>query len=100
MSPALEDGDYVITIKPRSFRPGFIYVIDHIDLGRIIKRLSSVQDGDLVVSGDNPSSTPDALIAPITSDRVLGQVKWVVGKSAGGDGGSGSGFPGQAGSAC
>jgi len=48
MSPALIDGDYVITKKPRSFQPGFIYVIDHIDLGRIIKRLVDVRDKGLL----------------------------------------------------
>ena len=73
MSPALEDGDYVLIKKPRSYRPGSIYVIYHTDLGRIVKRLKSVENGSLIFNGDNPSSTPEAVIAPVSQDRVSGQ---------------------------
>lgn len=78
MSPALENGDYVITKKPRSFRPGFIYIIDHIDLGRIIKRLEKVEKNRLVFSGDNPASTPEAVIAPVSPQRVLAQAWFAI----------------------
>ena len=73
MSPSLEDGDYVLIKKPRSYRPGFIYVIQHSDLGRIVKRLTNIQDDKLLFKGDHQSSTPDAVIAPVTKDRVLGR---------------------------
>ncbi len=73
MSPALKDGDYVLTLKPRLFRPGFIYVINHIDLGRIIKRLDRAEGDRIWVSGDNPASTPGAIIAQVTKDRVIGR---------------------------
>ena len=81
MSPALLDGDYVITKKPRAFRPGFIYVINHIDLGRIVKRLKAEKDNRLIFQGDNNSSTPEAIIAPVTPERVLGQAIFVIGKN-------------------
>jgi len=81
MSPALNNGDYVITTKPRSYRPGFIYVIEHIDLGCIIKRLTGQAGDRYLFSGDNPNSTPGAILAPITSDRIIGQVKFVIGKT-------------------
>jgi len=73
MSPALEDGDYVLIKKPRSYRPGSIYVINHTDLGQIIKRLKSIENDRLTFKGDNASSTPEAVIAPINQDRVSGQ---------------------------
>ena len=79
MSPALNDGDYVVTMKPRSFRPGNIFVINHIDLGRIIKRLDRVEDNKFYFMGDNPNSTPSSIIAPVPKDRITGMVKWAIG---------------------
>ena len=73
MSPCLEDGDYVLIKKPRHFRPGLIYVINHSDLGRIIKRLKSIEGERLVFAGDNAASTPDTVIAPVNKNRVIGQ---------------------------
>jgi len=81
MSPALLGGDYVVTVKARSFRPGLIYVVDHIDLGLIIKRLTSEADGRYLFTGDNQSSVPSAVIAPVTSDRIAGRVIWIIGPS-------------------
>jgi len=82
MSPGLVDGDYVITkTKPRSFRPGSIYVINHIDLGQIIKRLKAIENERLFFKGDNQTSTPDAIIAPVSPDRVLAKVVLVIGRS-------------------
>lgn len=72
MSPTLEDGDYVLTIKPRSIRPGLIYVINHSDLGRIVKRCSG-QDGDrYTFSGDNPASS-DSIIGRVDPARIVGR---------------------------
>lgn len=70
MSPALSDGDYVLTVKPRRLAPGLIYVINHSDLGRIIKRLERIKGKSLIFSGDNSSSTPSSIIASVTQDRV------------------------------
>ena len=81
MSPALEDGDYVLVKKPRSMRPGFIYVINHIDLGMIIKRLNAEKDGRFIFSGDNPASTPDAVIAPVERDRITGRAYFRISKA-------------------
>ena len=74
MSPALEDGDITITIKARSLRPGFIYVINHSDLGRIIKRLGSEVDGRFPLSGDNPKSTPPAILGTVEPARISRRV--------------------------
>ena len=86
MSPTLEDGDYVITKKPRPqsngyLASGLIYVINHSDLGRIIKRLSDMKHDRCYFIGDNPSSTPSTLIGAVEFSRVIGQVIWVIGKS-------------------
>ncbi len=81
MSPTLEDGDYVLIKKPRSYRPGYIYVVNHTDLGRIIKRLKSVENDRFIFKGDNQSSTPEAVIAPVSKDRVSGQAWLRISKS-------------------
>ena len=82
MSPTLEDGDYVIVKKPRLFQAGLIYVINHIDLGRIIKRLQDTKHDRCFFIGDNPKkSTPSSLIGAVEKDRVIGQVVLVIGKS-------------------
>lgn len=71
MVPALYDGDIIITKKPRSLRPGLIYVIDHSDLGVIIKRLGRIDARGLaVLAGDNPASTPPALMGAVEPTRI------------------------------
>ncbi|MCF6275000.1 MAG: hypothetical protein L3J05_04475 [Robiginitomaculum sp.] len=72
MSPALSGGDYVVTIKPRSVRPGFVYVLNHSDFGQIVKRLESIEDGRYYFAGDNPKSTPGAVIGPVPRERITG----------------------------
>jgi len=78
MSPRLQDGDYILTITPRfpgiRLKPGHIYVLNHPDLGRIVKRLQRVEGKCYYFSGDNKASTPDRLIAPVKRDRVLGKM--------------------------
>jgi len=80
MSPTLEDGDYVITKKPRLYRAGLLYVINHIDLGRIIKRLEHIDKDRYFFVGDNPkTSTPPSLIGAVTQNRIIGEVWLVIG---------------------
>ena len=84
MSPTLEDGDYVLIRKPRRQRKltlGLIYVINHSELGRIIKRLGDMKHDRCFFIGDNPSSTPSTVIGAVESSRVIGQVILAVGKS-------------------
>lgn len=73
MSPTLTDGDYILSIKPRSLRPGFVYVVNHTDLGRIIKRLERVEVDRTFFKGDNPTSTPGAVMGPVAKDRIIGR---------------------------
>lgn len=72
MSPALQDGDLILakTIKPRSLRPGFIYVVNHGDLGTIIKRLGPKSGERYMLIGDNPNSTPSAVMGPVGPSRI------------------------------
>lgn len=81
MSPALENGDYIVTKKPRSYRPGSIYVVNHIDLGRIIKRLETIDHKGFIFAGDNPGSTPSSIIASVSRDRIIAEARWVITKN-------------------
>ena len=79
MSPTLEDGDYIITKKPRLYQAGLIYVINHIDLGRIIKRLQDTKHDKCFFIGDNlKASTPSSLIGAVERNRVVGQALYVI----------------------
>lgn len=73
MSPTLNDGDYIITIKPRTFRPGFIYVLKHDRLGQMVKRLKSVDDKDIWFEGDNTASSSSEKIGSIKRDQIKGR---------------------------
>ena len=91
MTPTLHTGDYVIciNIKPRSIRPGFIYIINHSDLGRIIKRVKPyvteaphTDYSDVyILSGDNPNSTPTTVMAPVKAERIVKRALFAITKS-------------------
>ena len=83
MSPSLEDGDYILSVstKPRSLRPGFIYVVDHIDVGRIVKRLERIENDMCIFHGDNQNSTPASVLGPVSKGRVIGKVILALTKS-------------------
>lgn len=73
MAPTLYGGDIVITrkIKPGALRPGLICVINHSDLGSIIKRLGEqTQSGHYRLIGDNISSTPQAVMGTVEPERI------------------------------
>ncbi len=71
MSPTLKSGDYVLTTRPRSLRAGCIYVVEHADLGRIIKRLDRIESDQYHFKGDSPGSTPGAVIGPVAASRIV-----------------------------
>lgn len=77
MSPTLNDGDYLLTKKPRSLRPGFIYVVQHERLGRIVKRLDSLSETHARFRGDNPQSTSAERIGEVPLAQIKRQV-WAV----------------------
>jgi len=81
MLPAIDDGDYLITTKPRRLMAGLIYIIDHIDLGRIVKRLERLEGEHAYFSGDNKASTPQSLIGKVEQRRITGRVILIVGKT-------------------
>lgn len=72
MAPTLRAGDIVLTVKtkPAALRSGFIYVVTHSDLGKVIKRLGAYEKGRYSLVGDNPASTPPALMGTVEPERI------------------------------
>ena len=71
MAPTLLDGDYVLTKSASTYDVGRIYLIDHSDLGLIIKRLErEAPDGRLIFAGDNPVSNSGNILGTIEKARV------------------------------
>ena len=71
MAPTLQDGDYVLTKSASTYDMGRIYLIDHSDLGLIIKRLErEAPDGRLIFAGDNPVSNSGNILGTIEKARV------------------------------
>ena len=72
MAPTLNAGDYLLTIKPRTFRAGLIYVMEHERHGRIVKRLTRVNADMASYESDNPEgSSGEIATAKITSRAWL-----------------------------
>jgi len=83
MAPTLCDGDYVITFKLRLPKIGKIYIINHSDLGRIIKRLKDVDgDGRLIFAGDNPVSNSGDILGRIKKERIIARAFVKITKSS------------------
>ena len=71
MAPTLQDGDYVVTWPARTYVVGRVYLINHSDLGLIIKRLErETSDGRLIFAGDNPVSNSGDILGRIKKTRV------------------------------
>ena len=85
MAPTLRDGDIVFTVKakPAALRSGFIYVINHSDLGSIIKRLGARDNDRYRLTADNPASTPSAIMGRVEPERITHRVVFAAGKDNG-----------------
>lgn len=82
MTPTILNGDILIITKPRALRAGLIYVVNHSDLGRIVKRVSGFDArGRVRLEGDNPASTSANLMGTVEPARLIGRAVFVIGKS-------------------
>jgi len=71
MAPTLTDGQHVLVQPSSTADPGAIVVVRHpfrTDI-RLIKRVQSVHDDGLHLTGDNPKESSDS--------RALGRIPWV-----------------------
>ena len=81
MEPILFDRDIILIIKPRTLGVGFIYIVNHPELGLIVKRLAHQENGNFYLAGENKASTPASLIAPVKQERIIGRAVLAFGKT-------------------
>jgi nickel-type superoxide dismutase maturation protease len=77
MEPTLAPGDRLLVVRLRRPRPEDVVAVrDPRDPGRVlVKRISAVLEGEVVVRGDNPgASTDSASFGPVPTKAVLGKV--------------------------
>ncbi len=63
MAPLLNDGDYILTFKPRTPHAGRFYVIAHDRHGQIIKRLSAINGQMASFDSINPEGSSGEITA-------------------------------------
>ncbi|MBC6403495.1 MAG: S24/S26 family peptidase [Hyphomonadaceae bacterium] len=80
MSPTLEDGDYVLTVRSRRIRKGLVYIINHIDQGMIIKRCVGQSGDNYMFVGDGVQTIPEKLIGFVEAHRVAGRAILRIGR--------------------
>ena len=78
MSPTLAPGDYMIVTKARAIRPGFVVLLDHPKYGRIVKRISSVNENLISLAGDGPNSTASDAMGQVSLTAVQGRIHWAI----------------------
>ena len=78
MSPTLAPGDYMIVTRARTIRPGFVVLVDHPKYGRIIKRISSVNEDFISLAGDGPNSTASDAMGQESLTAVQGRIHWAI----------------------
>lgn len=77
MSPAYTEGDFVVTLRCSSLRPGDVVIVTHPRFRTIIKRVSAISpDGLVLLQGDNPASTSSTTIGWQPKARIIGKVIW------------------------
>ena len=78
MRPTLAPGDYLILTKARALRAGFVVLVDHPEMGIIVKRVKSVSDKSVSLEGDGPGSTSSEDIGAVPINLVRGRARWAV----------------------
>ncbi len=79
MMPTFRSGQLVFASRLfRRLRPGNIVVVEHGGLEKV-KRISQVDDGMLVLLGDNRSASTDSRsFGPVPTSAVVGKVVWPI----------------------
>lgn len=76
MSPRYQAGDYVLVAKPvwRKLKEGDDVVTRHPRFGTIIKRITQIEQNDLLLHGLNPLSTSSVELGAVPLNAVIGRV--------------------------
>lgn len=77
MAPWARAGDYLLLgrFAARHARPGRVVVVDHAELGTIVKRIDRVDEhGGLLLAGDASASSSSESLGVVPGERVIGRV--------------------------
>lgn len=77
MAPTLVAGDRLLVVRSRRVEVGQVVAVrDPWDHGRVlVKRIAAINDGDLVLRGDNQSASTDSRrFGPVPRSAVVGRV--------------------------
>jgi len=77
MLPNFKEGDFVLSLSLkfwRQYRKDDVVIIDHLEYGRIIKRVMSCDQQGVRITGDNPVSTSSDKLGLIQPKDILGKV--------------------------
>ena len=82
MSPTIPDQSYVLIRKTEnSITKKSLLIIDHINYGKIVKKLVKVDDNKkLWFEGESLSSVSKQMIGPIKFENIIGKVVLIVKK--------------------
>jgi phage repressor protein C with HTH and peptisase S24 domain len=72
MVPTLAAGDFVVTRRTRSIKVGDVVVVDTDEVGRIIKRIASLNGDAVTLVGDNPRLGSSCCTYCHQRDRIIG----------------------------
>jgi len=76
MLPTLRDGQVVVAHHVRDFKPGQV-VVAHVGTREVIKRISSVNRGQIFLEGDNKNySTDSREYGSVVDTKIEGTVIW------------------------
>lgn len=77
MRPTLEPGDRVVLVRTRHLRPGDRAVVAYPRAPDrlVVKRVTGVSAGGLIVHGDNPAASTDSRdFGPVPPEEAVGRV--------------------------
>ena len=78
MAPTLAPGDYMIVTKARAIRPGFVVLANHPKYGIIVKRVATVSQQSVTLSGDGSESTSTEALGKIPIANIKGRVRLAI----------------------
>ena len=82
LSPEYQEGDYVmvVTFPFFPFKRGSTIVFQHPDYGVMIKKIETISEDGIHVTGSHPDSVDSRRFGPVNREAVMGVVVWHIRK--------------------
>ena len=87
LSPDYQDGDFVLLATApfllSRLKAGEVIVFEHASYGMLIKRITQILPGEVLVTGTHPHSLDSRKLGPIERRSITGKVLWHIRKPRG-----------------